>query len=445
MKNQQKWISGLAKGMVVSALTPLLMTNAQTVLAAEKVPEIDAEAAMSIDFESGKILLNQNGDEQLGIASMTKMLVEYILFEAIEEGTISWDQEITVSDYAYGVSQNYFLSNVPLRKEESYTVREMYEALAIYSANGATIALVEAMAGSEPAFVDLMKEKVEAWGIKDFELLNTTGLNNSYLNGHVYPGSSDSDENSMTARGIATVATKLLQDYPEVLETSNVSEKVFREGTGDAIAMKNWNWMLPGLIYERENVDGLKTGTTEYAGASITATAKEGDRRVLTVVMGAGDGQVNKAQRFQESEKLLDYGFSSWDTFDVLKDGELVKSIEAPEVSKGKEKTLQISAGSSSELLAPKKTEADRFFIEFKPDETLLDENGSFVAPIEKGTDVGEFLVHYEGDTLGYLDGSEAQVVPAVAASTVEKANVFSLAATWVKDFISGVFSRVKK
>lgn len=445
MKNRQKWVSGLAKGLTFSALTPMILTSSMNVLAADASPEIDAKAAMSIDFESGKILLNQNGDEQLGIASMTKMLVEYILFESIEKGTISWDQEIMVSDYAYGVSQNYILSNVPLRKGESYTVREMYEALAIYSANGATIVLAEAIAGSEPAFVDLMKEKVESWGIKDFELLNTTGLNNSYLNGHLYPGSSETDENSMTARGIATVATKLLQDYPEVLETSSISEKIFREGTEDAIHMKNWNWMLPGLIYERKNVDGLKTGTTDYAGASITGTAKEGDRRILTVVMGAGDGQTNKAQRFQETGKLLDYGFHSFETFDVLKEGELVKSIEAPDVSKGKEDKLQVSAETNGQVVAPKGTEMDKFAIEFKPDPDLLDENGAFKAPIKKGTKVGEFVVSYEGDTLGYLDGREDQIVSAVAAETVEKANVFSLSITWIKGVFTNLVNKVKK
>src|SRR5699024_5727001 len=127
-----------------------------------------------------------------------------ILFESIEKGKISWDQEVTVSDYAHEVSQNYVLSNVPLRLGEKYTVREMYEAMAIYSANGATIVLAEAIAGSEPAFVDMMKEKVESWGIENYELVNTTGLNNSYLNGHLYPGATETSENSMTARGIVT-------------------------------------------------------------------------------------------------------------------------------------------------------------------------------------------------------------------------------------------------
>ena len=445
MKNRNKWKSIITKSIVLGIVSPVLMTSSVSVLAAEKAPEIEANAAMAVDFESGKVLFNQNGDEALGIASMTKMLVEYILFESIENKTLTWDQPLTVSDYAQELSQNYVLSNVPLRKGETYTVLEMYEALAIYSANGATVVLAEAIAGSESDFVDLMKEKVESWGIKDAHLVNTTGLNNSYLNGHIYPGSSETDENTMTAREILIVASKLMEDYPEVLDTSSIPEKIFREGTSDAILMKNWNWMLPGLIYERKNVDGLKTGTTDFAGASITATAKEGDQRVLSVVMGAGDGQKNKAQRFEESGKVLDYSFNNWESFEGVKKEEVVSAIKPLPVSKGKEKTFEIAAGETAEFLAPKGTELENVEFEFLPNENLLDENGSFIAPIEKGTEVGTLVLNHTKDELGNLDQTSGERIPAIAATTVEKANIFSLAASQVKVFFNKLVNRFKK
>lgn len=445
MKKMSQGLSLLRKGLVAGVVAPMLMTSTGTVWAAENAPEIDANAAFAIDFESGKVLLNQNGDEQLGIASMTKMLVEYILFETIENGDLSWEDELPVSEYAHQISQNYFLSNVPLRRDETYTVRELYEALAIYSANGATIVLAEAIAGSESAFVDMMREKVESWGITEYTLVNTTGLNNSSLRGNHYPGSGETEENSMTARDVAKISTKLLQDYPEVLETSSVPEKFFREGTSDAITMKNWNWMLPGLIYARENVDGLKTGTTEYAGASLTSTATGDDRRMVTVIMGAGDGQTNKAQRFQETGKMLDYGFSRWETFEAVSEQEVIEAIEPVTVSKGKEETVQIAAGTSQEIVAPSGINEEDFVIEFKPNTELLDEAGAIVAPIEKGEEIGELHIRYEGDDLGYLNGEEGQIISAVAAEEVEKANVFSLAMTWVKGFFSDLVSRFQK
>ena len=98
---------------------------------------------------------------------MTKMLVEYIVFQEIEAGTIDWDTEITVSQYAYEISQNYSLSNTALRNGGVYSLRELYEGMAIYSANGATIAIAEHIEGTEPAFVDRMKELAESFGIED--------------------------------------------------------------------------------------------------------------------------------------------------------------------------------------------------------------------------------------------------------------------------------------
>lgn len=445
MKMTKKRTAALIKGMTASVLAPILLTSATTVSAAGNTPEIEANAALAIEFETGKVLLDQHADEQLGIASMTKMMVEYILFEAIKNKELSWDDQLPVSDYAQAVSQNYILSNVPLRAGETYSVKEMYEALAIYSANGATIVLAEAIAGNEPAFVDLMKKKAEEWGIENYHLVNTTGLNNSYLNGHLYPGSTEKDENSMTAKGIAKVAVKLLQDYPEVLDTSSVPEKIFREGTSDAISMKNWNWMLPGLIYERKNVDGLKTGTTEYAGASITGTAVEGDRRIITVVMGAGDGETNKAQRFKETGKLLDYSFNNWESYEAAKEGDIVKAIEPITVSKGKEKTVALKAGSDLNITAPKGTEENQFEITFRPDAKLFDENGAIVAPVEKGAEVGTFIIKTKGDNLGYLDGSKEEEIPAVAAESVKKANVFSLAASWIKGTVQNLVAKFKK
>jgi len=375
---------------------------------------------------------------------MTKMLVEYILFEAIESGEVKWDQEVEISEYAHRVSQNYILSNVPLRIDETYTMRELYEALAIYSANGATIAIAEEIAGSEAAFVDLMKEKVDSWGITDYELYNTTGLNNSFLFGNIYPGSSETDENSMTARGMATVATRLLEDYPEVLETTSIPEKVFREGTSDAIMMKNWNWMLEGLLFERENVDGLKTGTTDYAGASITGTAEEEGNRIITVVMGAGDGQTNKGQRFQETDKMMDYGFDSWDTLSILGENELVDSVEPLAVDLGTETSVAVAAQSEANLIVPEGTSEDDLTITFEPNTDVLNEEGNIEAPVEKGAEVGTFYVSYEEDDLGYLNGeANGQAVTAVAAEGVEKANFFVVAFNSVKDFFSGLFSRL--
>lgn len=437
-----KRISALfATTLVLGTFTPLNFISTTTVEAAAiEQPTIDAAAAFVIEPTTGKVLLNQNGDEKLGIASMTKMITEYILLETIKNGDLAWDDQVSISEYAHKVSQNYELSNVPLRIDETYSVEELYQAMAIYSANGATIALTEHIAGDEKTFVDMMREKVEAWGITNYELYNTTGLSNFDLYGNIYPGSSEDSENTMTARGMAIVAQHLLTDFPEVLNTSSISKKTFREGTSDAIEMTNFNWMLPGLDHERENVDGLKTGTTDFAGASMTGTAEEEGMRVITIVMNATNGQEDTSKRFDETDKMMDWAFENWEMVSAFEENQILENIEPVTVDSGKEDTLELAVQSEISLLVPKNTDVENTTVTVQLQKDLLNESGHLTAPIEKETEVGTAQVISEGDELGYVNGDKGEEVTVVAASTIEKANVFVLGGRWVKAFISGLF-----
>lgn len=447
MKKLKKIGAVLATTILVGTAAPsfqiagLEFNVATEVSAATDAPEIKAAAAFAIEPTTGKVILNQNGDEQLGIASMTKMMVEYILFEAIENGDVTWDQQVPISDYAHEISQNRELSNVPLRSDFTYSIEELYQALAIYSANGATIAIAEAIAGSEPEFVDMMKTQLDEWEITNYQVVNTTGLNNSDLLGNVYPGSSETDENTMTARGIAEVAMHLVNDFPEVLETTNVPEMTFREGTSDATHMQNWNWMLDGLVYERENVDGLKTGTTDFAGASITGTAKENDMRIITVVMNAENGQTDLESRFRETDRIMDWAFENWEVLDVYSKGDVMTEAGTVEVDKGKEDATEIAAGKDVTLVVPEGTEKDALTVDFKANAELLNENNQLTAPIEKGAEIGTAQFSTEEDELGYID--ENSGISAVTPEAVEKANIFVLAGRWIGDFFTDLYNNI--
>ncbi|RAM14555.1 D-alanyl-D-alanine carboxypeptidase, partial [Listeria ivanovii] len=218
---------------------------------AAEAPNINANAAIAIEESTGKILYSKDADKLMGIASMTKMMDEYLLLEAINDGKLKWDDKVTISEYAYKVSQDTSLSNVPLRLGEQYTVQELYEAMAIYSANGAAIAISEKIAGSEKEFVAMMNKKAEELKLGEHQFVNSTGLNNEDLKGGQQVGG-PKDENKMTARGMAKLAKHLIDDYPEVLKTASTTKKEFRKGTSDQTDMSNWNWLLPGLIYGRE-------------------------------------------------------------------------------------------------------------------------------------------------------------------------------------------------
>ena len=263
------------------------------------------------------------------------MMTEYLLFEAIEEGRVRWDQEYKVNDYTYAISQDRRLSNVPLRRDGTYTIRELYEALAIYSANAATIAIAETIAGTETEFLKLMDAKAKELGLVDYKFVNSTGLNNEYLQGMHPQGTGEKDENVMPAKSVGLLAYHLMKDYPKVLETTKINSKIFREGTSDAIKMDNWNFMLPGFVYEYEGVDGLKTGTTDFAGHSFTGTAKRGDKRLISVVMKAVDanGVGSYKARFDATRALFDYGFSQFSEEELLPAGyqfEEQKDITCP-------------------------------------------------------------------------------------------------------------------
>ena len=315
-----------------------------TATKAEESLNLNVDAAILVDADTGKILYEKNADAPLGIASMTKMMTEYLLFEAIKEGKITWDQQYSVTDYTYKISQNRALSNVPLRQDGSYSIHELYEAMAIYSANAATIAIAETIAGTEENFVKLMNDKAAEMGLKGYKFVNSTGLNNADLQG-MYPANSGAtDENVMAAESVATLAYYLMKDYPEVLETTKIAKKTFREGTSDAIEMSNWNWMLPGLVYKYEGVDGLKTGTTEFAGHCFTGTATRNGMRVIAVVMKAVDanGSWFYKARFDAARALFDYGFAQFSKTEIVPSGYKIPKMKQYQLKKKKKIPFQL-------------------------------------------------------------------------------------------------------
>ncbi len=440
MKNNKLTIKRKLLASVSTAT--LLMGFGSGLVVQAQAPELEAKASITIDYDSGQILQGQAVDEPLGIASMTKMIVEYIVFEEIEAGTITWDTEVKISDYAYEISQNYALSNVPLRNGETYTLLELYDAMAIYSANGATIAIAEAISGSEKSFVDRMMTTVESFGIEDAKLYNSTGLNNKYLQGNIYPGSAEDDENIMSARSVAKISNRIIQDYPEILETASVPKQLFREGTDDVIEMVNWNWMLEGLLLERPGVDGLKTGTTDFAGATFTGTAVEGDRRLITVIMDSGDDLVT---RFRETSKMFDYGFDKFVPEVVTTNWEENVEYKPLTVTSGKEEQLDYVTSEELEMLIQLGDNLeDELVYTIEWDENIVTADGSVAAPIAEGTELGRLKITYTGNEYGYLEDAEGASVPLVAKTGVEKAGIFKLAWNSTVNFIKGLINRFK-
>ncbi|MBY6038609.1 D-alanyl-D-alanine carboxypeptidase [Fictibacillus nanhaiensis] len=425
--------------LVFSFVIGSLFSFSQSASAAPTL-DVNAEAAILVDGETGKILYQKNVDMLLPPASMTKMMTEYLLLEAIKKNKISWDQKTRISDHVHKISQNRGLSNVPLRVDEQYTVRELYEAMAIYSANGATIALAELLAGSEAEFVQKMNDKAKELGMKDYHFVNSTGLNNKDLIGKHAAGDAN-EENMMSARSTAILAFRLINDYPEVLETASIPRKIFRDGTDDKIKMENWNWMLPDLVYGYQGVDGLKTGSTDLAGFAFTGTIKKGDTRLLSVVMKTNSYKA----RFDETKKLFDYGFNNFEKAQILPDNYQIKGNKTVPVVKGKEKEVKVATKEALSLVV-KRGEKENYKPKFVADKKKMTKEGELTAPVKKGEVVGHVLIDYKGkgEDHGYLlDADKKGKTEVVTKDSVEKANWFILALRGVGGFFGGIWSGI--
>ncbi|MBO0991804.1 D-alanyl-D-alanine carboxypeptidase family protein [Bacillus sp. SD088] len=263
---------------------------------------IQAKAAMLLDVDTGHVLYEKNKDLALPPASMSKIMTELLVLEAIERQEISWDQFVTPSEYVWMISTSPGLASVSLQQGQTYSVRELFDAMAIHSANDAAIALAETVAGSEGAFVKLMNERAEQLGLEQSHFVNSSGLNNRDLGKYRSTGEANED-NQMSAQDLARLAQRLLINYPEILQTAEKPTLTFGSDS-----YGNTNLMLPGggSSLEYAGVDGLKTGFTDEAGYCFIGTVERDGTRLISVVMGTDSLNA----RFIETTKLYDAAFS---------------------------------------------------------------------------------------------------------------------------------------
>jgi serine-type D-Ala-D-Ala carboxypeptidase (penicillin-binding protein 5/6) len=432
----------LKKNIAVFLLTLIAFVYVpQSIHAEEKLP-INADAAILVEADTGKIIYEQNADKALGIASMTKMMTEYLLFEAIESGKVEWEQTYTPSEKVYTLSTAPGLSNVPLRPNEQYTVKELYEAMVIKSANGAAIAISEIVAGSEGEFVKMMNQKARDLGLEHYQFVNSTGLSNYDMLGMYPKGTGVNDENLLSAQDTATLAYHLMKDFPEVLDTTSLPTKKFRQGTAEEMIMNNTNAMLKGRRYSYEGVDGLKTGTTPFAGSTFTGTAKRDGTRYITVVMDSKNelGQPSGADRFKQAADLFDYGFNHFTTVNFTLDDLDKKDNHSFPIAKGKEEQVKMQTKESIQLLLEKEAK-DSVHVKIKMDENKLNEDGELQAPIKKGEKIGELFIENPKKSEYLMELTpEKERISIYAADSVEKANWFVLTTRAIGEFFEEVF-----
>ncbi|PEW02782.1 D-alanyl-D-alanine carboxypeptidase [Bacillus cereus] len=256
-----------------------------------KEPVIEADAAILMDAQSGKVVYGKNENVALAPASMSKMMTEYIVLEKIHNGTLKWNDSVRISPNAV----NSIGAKINVRVGNRLTVRDLFHAMVISSANNAAVALAEHIFKSEENFTRLMNAKAKQLNLSnETHFVNATGLPNA-----------QHQESKMTALDVAILAQHLLKTYPEVLDITNLTNYTL---SYNGATIMTTNKMLDTSNDELyvQGIDGLKTGFTDEAGYCFTGTAKQGEKRLISVVMGTSEDTM----RFIETKKLFSYGFN---------------------------------------------------------------------------------------------------------------------------------------
>lgn len=343
----------------------------------------DAEHSIAIEAQTGKILYEQHATTPTSIASISNLLTVYLVYEAIEQKKLTLDTQVTISDYAYQLSISSPVTNIPLDRP-SYSVQELINASLIASANSATIALAEQVAGSEAAFVTLMNEKLTSWGISDATIINSTGLSKDPSKDEATSDEKKTEGNRLSALDVAIVARRLILDYPQVLEVTSRSHFKL-----DGTTYYGTNPMLRGGAYEKEGVDGLKTAS----GTSIVATGVENNMRVITVILHTKEGDLYPEKRFIETINLMKYSYTYFSWTPIVEAGQPYHDSKVT-VFNGKEASIPAVAKEDL-MFAKRKRYKEETLAKTKGLDTVFD------APLAKGTPVGTLTLK-DTDLIGH-------------------------------------------
>ncbi|MCE2916675.1 MAG: D-alanyl-D-alanine carboxypeptidase [Rubrivivax sp.] len=355
-------------------------------------PEVAARQYLLLDLSTGQLLAERDADSQADPASLTKLMTAYLVFNAIRDKKLDVEQQVPVSQRAWaerkGGGSLMFIDTTMTPR-----VSELLRGMIVQSGNDASVALAEAVGGTLPNFVAAMNRQAQAWGLKNTQFRNVTGLTEG---GHY-----------TSARDIAFVARRVIEDHPDFLPLYSQ-----RQYTYNNIRQDNRNLLLG----RDPSVDGLKTGFTEAAGWCLVATAvrefPNGPRRLLSVVLGTSSAEA----RAGESQKLLNWGFTAWNALRLFEAGKPVAEVpvwkgDKPKAALGASTAIEkrgvwvnVPAGDSAEL------------------KVAIERTDPLVAPLVAGQRVGTIKVVTPG-------GSTVATLPLVVMEPVALAGFFGR--TW--------------
>ncbi|CAG1008666.1 serine-type D-Ala-D-Ala carboxypeptidase (penicillin-binding protein 5/6) [Burkholderiales bacterium] len=365
----------MIRRLAVLALVALASVSPPSAAQAPAPPDVAASAWTLVDATSGQTIVSHQTDERRDPASLTKLMTAYIVFGALRRKEIVPSQMVNVSERAWRAEG----SRMFIEPRKSVSVDELVHGMIVQSGNDASIALAELVAGSEPAFVERMNQEARRLGMLNTQFANATGLADP--------------QHWSTAGDIAKLAQAVIRDHPEYYPLYSLREYRYNN-----ITQPNRN----RLLWSDPYVDGMKTGRTEGAGWCLVASAKRGDRRLVSVILGAS----SDAARAAESQKLLNFGFQMFDTVQLYQSGQPVTALR---VWKGAEREVGAGFLADRHLTLPRGRAGDL--------RLTLEALEPLVAPVARGQRVGVVRVA--------LDGREMAEFPLIALDDVGPANIF--------------------
>jgi len=344
-------------------------------------PKIQARTAILIDYQSDKVLYELQPDHSIHPASMTKIMTTIVVFDLLTKGKVSLDDKVTISEKAWRMSQAGY-SSMFIMVNDEITVENLLKGIIIASGNDACVALAEGIAGTEENFVSLMNEKAEEIGMTASNFANTSGINNP--------------DNFSTVRDIALMSKYLIKNYPYYYKYFKETEFTWERTGGDPISQGNRN----SLLYKNIGVDGIKTGHLVVEEYSLASSIMKNSRRLIAV----GSGFKTKALRTSQSRKLLSWGLTNTETF---------------EISKKEETIFEVKTWMGKENIAKGYTKDDIYVTIDKKDlrgfDVFLEYTGPINAPVNKDEKIALIKVYNKKELV--------KTTPVYAAENVKKIN----------------------
>ncbi len=338
-------------------------------------PKLAAKSFLLIDANSGRVLAEKNIDKKIEPASITKLMTAYVVYKELESGRLTMDEEVTISKKAWRMKGSKMFVEVG----KQVPVKTLLKGLIIQSGNDAAVALAEHIAGTESTFADYMNQYAQSLGMKNSHFVNSTGWPHK--------------DHRTTARDIATLSRAIITEFPEHYKLYKQ-----KEFTYNGIRQYNRN----KLLWRDKSVDGLKTGHTESAGYCLVTSAKRGDMRLISVVLGTK----SEKARANISQALLSYGFRFYESNKLYGAAEPLKTMR---VWKGNKEDVSIGLADDLYITIPRG--------QYKYLNAKMDINANIEAPLTKGQQLGTLHIVYNDD--------ELLSRPLIALQNIEKGSIW--------------------